>query len=151
MLGFANKFAETNGATLVNFALPDDDALGIWKINNAGPLNIGSIYKPDRHSPAWQYYYNPNGVAGQKLGIEFPLSVGRSVNTFHEAAAYVTASRTKAVGTAPLTAGSISTNIDMDAAYGFRGVHSAEWVEGYLETRAFYVDLMEEFELDPIR
>ena len=53
---------------------------------------------------------------------------GRHLRSFHESAAYATASRTKAVGADGRTAGSINDKVDMDAQYGFGSTHSAEWL-----------------------
>ena len=71
----------------------------------------------------------------------------RFVRTVHEALAHVTASRTITVGALGDTGGSIGTQVDMNANYGFGATHSAEWVRSYLETRGFYARLLSEYGL----
>lgn len=141
-LGFADKSIQTNGAELINFFLTNDSALDRWTDNN-------DILKPDNIVGAG-YYFEPNNNPGTKLGISFATQIGRHVRTVHEALAHVTKSRTFTVGAKGATQGSISSSVDLGAEFGFGTTHSAEWVEDYLDTRAFYVRLLQEYGLDLI-
>ena len=140
--GFADKFAESNGAQLINFLLEDDEALKIWMLNNL-------IMKPDESGFDWSYHYYPGRVQKNRLRIEFSeINRDRSVVSLHEALAYLTSSHTRTIGTERFAGGSINKRVDMDSEFGFGKTHSAEWIWGYLETYRCYARLMSEFNLD---
>jgi len=129
-------------ANLINFYDARDAALDGWRYNN-------QIYRPQISSSYFSgyYYYHPDDPATEKLGIVFQASVGRFVRTQHEAMAYVDASRTLTVGAEGRTAGSVSSDIDTDANYGFGLDNSAEWNKGIQTLTPFYNQLLDEFNL----
>ena len=144
-LGFAGKITRGNVRDrMINFYLPKDFALGIWTVNN-------SISKP--HAFPLDYYdYEPSAPSGEKLRFVdvslFSAMEYRYLRSFHEAGAYVTASRTPAVGALGNTDGAINGKVNMDARYGFGTVHSAEWELRFQKTDRFYYDIMQELKLE---
>lgn len=143
-LGFKNKIAQTNGANLINFYLEDDSALATWETNN-------QLFKPQRVG-AVGYSYDENGDAGEKakltLGVIEEVSY-RYPRSYYEAAAFITQSKTKAVGAEWATNGSINDKVDMDDKYGFDDIHSAQWILRFQKTDRFFYDLLDKFNLDP--
>jgi hypothetical protein len=156
-LGFKGKISDENvRRSMVNFYLANDSALtgivdpplvgefGGWEHNNAN-------YKPESFNLGTTgYEYDPDRDPGTKVYITFVLDLGRHIRSFHEAAAYATASRTKTVGADGRTAGAIKDKVDMDSQYGFGSTHSAEWLWRFQKTDRFYHDLMDKLDLDPI-
>ena len=145
-LSYRYKLNAVNGR-LINFYLPDDDALEKWELNNytSGPFSLGA--KPQRYNGGTTgYYYNPAAAPGARLGINFQTVVGRFVTTPHEAMSYVAQSPTKTVGADGRTAGSIGPKVNM-SAYGFDDVHSAEFNFTLQNTTAFYNQLLDELRI----
>lgn len=140
-LGFSGKLAQTNGANLINFFLPEDDALGKWALNNATMKPMGDGFTG--------YRYVPQNVPAHRAYFSLGPDLYRYIRDQHEAMAFLTASRTKAVGADGRTAGSIDDQVDMDAAYGFGDTHSAEFEWNYQRTHEFYWDLMDKLDLLP--
>jgi pimeloyl-ACP methyl ester carboxylesterase len=143
-LSYRYKLNSVSG-NLINFYLPDDDALEKWELNNytSGPFSLGA--KPQRYNGGTTgYYYDPAATAGQRLGITYQTVVGRFVTTPHEAMSYVAQSPTKTVGADGRTAGSIGPKVDM-TGYSFGDVHSAEWNFTLQDTTSFYNRLLDEF------
>lgn len=156
-LGFKEKISDDNvRRSMVNFYLANDSALtglvdppfagefGGWEHNNAN-------YKPESFNLGTTGYgYDTERDPGTKVHITFALHLGRYLRSFHEAAAYATASRTKTVGADGRTAGAIDDKVDMNAQYGFGATHSAEWIWRFQKTDRFYHDLMKKLDLNPI-
>ncbi len=141
---------------LVNFFLPDDDALLKWEWNNdtpggliVGPGNQVQILgsKPQRYNLGMTgYYYDQAKPAGKRLGINYPTVNGRFVTTAHESMAYVAQSPMKAIGAEGRALGAIDGKVDM-SDYSFEDAHSAEFEFPLQRTVPFYNRMMEELDL----
>jgi hypothetical protein len=154
-LSHRSQLAAVNG-NLINFFLPDDDALLKWEWNNdtpggliPGPGNhipiLGS--KPQRYNLGGTgYYYDPAKPAGERLGINYPTVNGRFVTTPHECMSYLAQSPMRAVGAEGRTLGSVDGSVDM-SGYSFGDVHSAEFNFRLQQTVPFYNRMLEEFDL----
>jgi hypothetical protein len=143
-LGFAGKITRANvKIKMVNFYLPNDGPLGAWTANN-------EFFKPQTYF-ADRYFYSAYKDPGRRVGFEDIglLSTDRRfLRSFHEAAAYATASRTVTVGALGHTDGAINDKVNMDDEYSFGNVHSAEWQWRFQKTKLFYRDLMEKLQLE---
>jgi len=161
-LGFKEKITGENvRRSMINFYLANDSALtGLISIPLVGEVggweNNNQNFKPQPflHTPGTGYKYEPENTAGTKVFVKFSNeneSRYRNLRSFHESAAYATVSRTKTVGADGRTAGVINDKVDLDAKYGFGSTHSAQWVWRVQNTYSFYYDLMDKFELEPVR
>jgi|AntRauTorckE6833_2_1112554.scaffolds.fasta_scaffold09733_2 hypothetical protein len=139
-LGFNEKI---NGIgieeEMINFFLESDDAMGAWAINNKG-------FKPELLEG---YRFNVNREPGERVYNLSLFQADRYLRSFHESAAYATASKTKALGGKGVTNGSVTDKVDMAAKYGFGVIHSAQWIWRIQKTDQFYHDLMQKFALIP--
>ena len=122
---------------------------GAWEANNR-------LSKPERWPSGLLagYGYNRTAISGRKLYIEFWTAFGRYMVDPHEAMSYAVKSPTLAVGadsglvdSGGLTHGSICAEIDMNAAYAFDDVHSAEFLFPIQKTKALYDQTLREFRL----
>jgi|GEM_PF-2658242 len=139
--GLSNRFNPTGRTTIVNFALPMDDALGLWSFNNKWfkPYNfLVWGYGYDR----WNPYPNEKLWYGNLGGISFV----RYLTTDAEAYGYCVQARTRTAG-AKLGVGNMSSTVDM-STFGFGDEHSAEWNRSYQNSYGFWKRLMEEFDED---
>lgn len=137
--GLKNKFNLQN-LPIINFALPRDSALDVWRTNNA-------LFKPENLQ---NYYYDefPLPMTSHKLFFNSPLvpNTFRGITSVPEAMGYVTKSRTRAVGAIVETHGAINDYHDMDAWSGEE--HSAEWKWNIQSTYLFWEKLAEKLELN---
>ena len=110
------------------------------------PSGIGLVgAKPQRHDGGFTgYFYDPDAPVGQRLGITYPITIGRFVSTPHEAMAYVAQSPTKTIGAEGRANGSIGGKVDM-AMYGFDNLHSAQFTFPLQRNEDFYHRLLDEF------
>jgi pimeloyl-ACP methyl ester carboxylesterase len=140
-LGFRGYLENVSGH-LINFYLREDSALSLWATSN-------QLFKPQRYNAfTTGYYYDPNEVAGKRIGISFLTQIGRFVNRPHEAMAYVAQSQTLAVGAEGGTRGIISVYINLESYnYSDNTEHSGPWNYSIQEIYEFYDDLMDMFDL----
>ena len=130
---------------MVNFNLPNDGPLGAWTANN-------EFFKPQTYF-ADRYFYSAYKDPGRRVEFEDIglLSTDRRfLRSFHEAAAYATASRTVTVGALGHTDGAINDKVNMDDGYSFGNVHSAEWQWRFQKTKLFYRGLMKKLQLQNV-
>lgn len=157
-LGFSCKI-DCSGVTrsVINFYLSKDSALtGMLDVPVIGEAlgweQNNKFFKPESFNlGATGYGYDPSRASGTKVYIDFAFDFGRRLRSFHESAAYATASRTKAVGSDGRTCGSINDKIDMDTRFGFCAEHSAQWKWCIQKTSLFYHDLLIKLELSHIK
>jgi hypothetical protein len=139
--GMANRFNPTGRTTMANFALPMDDALGLWSFNN-------EWFKP-YNFVLWGYGYdrwNPDPNEKLWYGNLGGVSFVRYLTTDAEAFGYCVQARTRAAG-AKLGVGNMDATVDM-STFGFGNEHSAEWNRSYQNSYGFWKRLMEEFDED---
>lgn len=160
-LGFKEKITAVNvRRSVINFYLEDDSALtGLIEIPGLGQMfgweDNNKNFKPETFDLGESgYLYDQSRLAGTKVQLTFAklglVKFDRHLRSFHESAAYATASRTKTVGADARTDGLINDKVDMGAEYGFGDTHSAEWLWRIQKTERFYYDLMLKLELNPI-
>jgi hypothetical protein len=123
-LGLRNKFNFAS-PSIYNFCLPADSALASWQDNQTlakpQPFTLTSYYYDRFRSGSNHHlFYGINGIGG-------PFGSGRDVTELAEALAYVTQSRSNAVGATWATAGCIDGKINLNDEFGFADEHSAEW------------------------
>jgi len=139
--GLSNRFNPTGKTSMVNFALPMDDALGLWSFNN-------EWFKP-YNALVWGYGYdrwNPHPNEKLWYGNLGGISFVRYLTTDAEAFGYCVQARTRAAG-AKLGVGNMSSSVDM-STFGFGNEHSAEWNRSYQNSYGFWKELMKKFEED---
>ena len=141
--GLANRLNPTGKTNVVNFALPNDEALGMWSFNNKWfrPYNFVLWgYGYDRGAP------NPNEKLwyGNLGGISFL----RYLTTDAEAFGYCVRARTRAAGV-KTGVGNMTANVDMSGSdIGFVHEHSAEWTRSIQNCHGFWKELMKKFNED---
>jgi hypothetical protein len=139
--GLSNRFNPTGKTSMVNFALPMDDALGLWSFNN-------EWFKP-YSALVWGYGYdrwNPDPNEKLWYGNLGGISFVRYLTTDAEAFGYCVQARTRAAG-AKLGVGNMNSTVDM-TGFGFGSEHSAEWNRAYQNSYGFWKELMKKFEED---
>ena len=135
-----------------SFYLPDDSALGKWIINQRWNkptyINILGGYSYD---PSWSEYEDLDPVNSTHLGYRYGGSFRmRGVHDVHEAIAYASQARTKAVGVTPLATGSVCRSVNLQEEYGFGSDHSAEWNWKIQQTYLYWKNLKKILKLTDI-
>jgi hypothetical protein len=145
-LSYRNRVgpASVGQTRIINFYLPDDEALSAWEANqwSAGDGVPGIDSKP---IDGYDYQI------GVKLHYD-PIGPGdRAVTDPHEAMAMVNQSMTKPAGNESRTAGSVKTGVDLNAVgMAFDKEHEAAFKWLYCKTWKFYARLLEEMNYQPV-
>jgi len=141
-LAYRSRVTSTGQAVLTSFYDTTDVALAAWVVNN-------NYEKPQLLYAGFDglYFYEPDALNGQKLGLETALASYRFMTDKYESMAYADKALTLTVGAESRTAGLINAGVNMNARYNFNGVHSAEFNWPIQQLGPYYYDLLKNLDI----